>query len=465
MTARLEGIPWPLALAFAALAASLGAIAGIDPTTAIGVALGIALVLLVLASLTAGLVAFTLIAFLEYTLTGGPVLSLTKVAGAVLAAAWLGRMAIARDEDTFLSAHPLATYALLALLGWGTLSVTWSEAPSETILDVTRYLQVMILFLIVYSAVRTRAQAAWVLGAFLLGAAVTAAYGLLSRPSADPAESARIASTVGDPNVLAAILVAALALALGAALALRSSPALRGAALGIGFMCLISFIYTGSRGGVIALAAALVVSVLVAGRWKPQMFATALAVAAGAVLLFAAFAPQEIRERISETTAGEVRSNEGRLTVWQVGLRMVEDQPVRGVGLGSFETSSIHYVLEPGALTRTDQVIDTPKVAHNIYLQALAEMGIVGLLLLLAVLGFPIACAVRAARNFERRGDRELEIMARALVVALAGILAADFFVSETFNKLLWLLLGLGPALLAISLTGPGGAGRRRASG
>ena len=41
-----------------------------------------------------------------------------------------------------------------------------------------------------------------------------------------------------------------------------------------------------------------------------------------------------------------------------------------------------------------------------------------------------------------------MELFARGMIVALVGILAADFFISEQFGKQLWLLLGLGPALL-----------------
>ena len=67
------------------------------------------------------------------------------------------------------------------------------------------------------------------------------------------------------------------------------------------------------------------------------------------------------------------------------------------------------------------------------------------------MLGFPIGCALVAARDFNRTGDRQLEIMARALVVALAGFLVANFFATDIFSKMLWLLLGLGPAMLAVA--------------
>jgi O-antigen ligase len=131
---------------------------------------------------------------------------------------------------------------------------------------------------------------------------------------------------------------------------------------------------------------------------------------------------------------------------------MVEDKPVVGVGSGNFNVSSIHYLLvSPGAIERDEFIVDTPKVAHNTYLQILAELGIIGLTMFLLIIGFAIRCALHAARWFGRAGDSHMEIVARAMVIALVGILAADFFITEQYGKQLWLLLGLGPALLGVA--------------
>jgi hypothetical protein len=43
-----------------------------------------------------------------------------------------------------------------------------------------------------------------------------------------------------------------------------------------------------------------------------------------------------------------------------------------------------------------------------------------------------------------------MEILARAQVIALVGLLAALFFSSDLYKKQLWLLLAMGPAMLAI---------------
>ena len=46
-----------------------------------------------------------------------------------------------------------------------------------------------------------------------------------------------------------------------------------------------------------------------------------------------------------------------------------------------------------------------------------------------------------------------MELLARGLLLAMLGLLSADFFLSGQFCKQLWLLLGLGPAMLAIAKT------------
>jgi O-antigen ligase len=458
LSTRFEGLgPVPLTI-LTVTCAALGLLAGVDPRLAIAGALAIAFVLLALADLTAGLVVFTLGVFLEYILPAGPALSFPKLGGLLLGVSWLALVTTRSSaRPTFLGVHPWATCLLAAFLAWSTLSATWADDPAPALTDISRYAPNFLLFLIVFTAVRTRRQAAWVIGGLVAGAAVAAIYGLVVPP--DPtADAFRIESAAGNSNVLAAVSITGLVLSLGGALALRGSPVLRCGLVAVAALCLAASLLTGSRSGVIALGAVLVAAILFGGRWRAGAVVAAILVAVAATAFVAFYAPPEVRERITQTSPGEVSSDEGRVTIWQVGWRMVEDEPLRGIGVGNFSGSAIDYVLEPGLLTRTDQIIDTPKVAHNIYLHVLAELGVVGLALFLAILGFCLRCAHRAARRFRALGDERMEIVARALLIAMIGVLVSDFFASEQFSKVLWLLLALGPALewIARGASAPG---------
>jgi O-antigen ligase len=122
------------------------------------------------------------------------------------------------------------------------------------------------------------------------------------------------------------------------------------------------------------------------------------------------------------------------------------------VGTGNFPVSSVHYLLRPGVVQRTEKILEKPDVAHNTYLQIQTELGLVGLLFFLGIVVASLTSLAQAAREFRRRNDESMEIVARGVFVALVGLLAADFFISEMYSKLLWLLLALGPVLLGVAL-------------
>ena len=60
---------------------------------------------------------------------------------------------------------------------------------------------------------------------------------------------------------------------------------------------------------------------------------------------------------------------------WSVGWRMTRDHPVTGVGLAAFQTDAKNYVRSRGNLQFVRLIVDDPHVAHNVYLQQVAETG------------------------------------------------------------------------------------------
>jgi O-antigen ligase len=349
------------------------------------------------------------------------------------------------------ASHPFAAYAIALFLAWAAVSALWAEDSGRIEIILPRYALNLILFLIVYAAVRNGRQAIMLTSAYVLGASVAGLFAVLGpRGWAGPNEVARATGTVGDANELAAVLIPAIVLALVLALVAARGPLARLAAVGAAGVCMLALLLTLSRGGLVGLGCALLATIAVGGRWRPIAASLAVATALFTVGYFALVATPEERARVTEVQGGT-----GRTDIWTVGVRMVRAHPINGVGLGNFQTSSVHYLLEPGALQRSDFIVDTPKVAHNTFLQVLAELGAVGFALFLAILAFSLSAALRAARAFAAHGDHSMELLARGLLVSLVGILGADFFISANFQKQLWLLLGLCPALLVIARRSP----------
>lgn len=85
-------------------------------------------------------------------------------------------------------------------------------------------------------------------------------------------------------------------------------------------------------------------------------------------------------------------SNDGRTELWQVALHGFSASPLHGSGAGAYQT------LWNTGRSRPAYVIN----AHSLYLQAMAELGLPGLLLLLVLVGatiFGIAVRTRGARR------------------------------------------------------------------
>ncbi|MEX2108303.1 MAG: O-antigen ligase family protein [Solirubrobacterales bacterium] len=431
-------------------AAFVGFLAGVEPKLALGAAIAAAFLLLVFVDLAAGLAVFGFFSFLEL-LELGSALSVSKLGGVLLAISWLAFVLTREDgKSDFLSVHPVMSIVLGIFLGWVALSSLWAESTAAVTSSLWRYLLNAILFLIVFSAIRTHRQAVMVVTGFLAGSAAAGLYGMFFIASAVPiAETGRLGSSTLDPNELAAVLVAGMALSVGLLMNVRD-PGAKLIVASAGGFCFLATMLTGSRGGLVALTCMLIAAIVFGGRWRPQ-----LAVAGAVMAMFTAFyitslAPAEVRERVT-ATAGETRTTEGRTTLWQIGGRMVRAHPLNGVGAGNFQVSSRHYLIQPGTVFRSDEILLGNKETHNTYLQTAAELGLIGLGLFLTIILFSLGCLVRAAGIF-RKGDKvSHEALARSMIVATIGLLAADFFISEMFSKQLWLMLGVGPALLGIA--------------
>ncbi len=226
-----------------------------------------------------------------------------KVAGLLLALSWFALIATRpRAEHQFLTVHPLMSAVIGLFIGWALLSSTWAEAPGHAVASASRYALDAILFLIIFTAIRTPKQLGWILLAFTLGAAVAAIAGIASPPTT---EGGRIGSYELDPNQLGAALVAGVPLAV-ALVTLHREPPLRLLGVGTGLFGLVAIWLTASRGAIVATAVALLAALAIGARWRPAILLAAIVIAFSTFTYYSNFASTATQQRVlAAATQGE----------------------------------------------------------------------------------------------------------------------------------------------------------------
>jgi O-antigen ligase len=203
-----------------------------------------------------------------------------------------------------------------------------------------------------------------------VGATLVSAYGLIqylaARPATDPAEGTLLFEPLGYAN--AAGILAAIGIVISVGLALDSPSLGEGVVRALPLVVLCpTLALTDSKGSWAALAVALVV--LVAIRFRLRRGHLALLVAALA-----------IGAAVVIWSGGSAFWGE-RPTYWRVGWHEYRDNPALGSGAGTYVR------FWSGTQSPTGRIaLD----AHNLYLETLAELGPVGLALLVAALALPL---------------------------------------------------------------------------
>jgi len=129
------------------------------------------------------------------------------------------------------------------------------------------------------------------------------------------------------------------------------------------------------------------------------------------------------------------------VATWHVFL----DHPVLGVGPGQF---SKHYSAEYGNKIGLIEQRKTYR-GHNMYLETLAETGVVGLLSFLSIM-FVIMHGLWKARGRLKRTRPDLAATASAFLLCLAAYGISAVFDHLAYQRYLWLLLALSSATIRI---------------
>ncbi len=194
-----------------------------------------------------------------------------------------------------------------------------------------------------------------------------------------------------------------------------------------------------SRGGMLALVILGMVSFLLIDK-RPQHFALfGVAIVAGLML-----AGPEVRQRFAMTFASEEKrdgSAQSRLDMWLICVNLTAEHPLFGVGPDHFPLMASSLGLTKG------------KEAHSLWLQIGAELGAVGLgLLLLFYLATFLKLWPIARRKVPQASEWEVAV-SRMVIASQTGFMVSAQFVSLEGLELPYYitLIGAGSLKLASS--------------
>ena len=316
--------------------------------------------------------AVTLLAFRD----GGFFPSAWRAAAVALFAA--AALAIVLRRATLPSRAQLAVVVGLGVLaGWTALSALWSPDPGTSLLEAQRTL--VYLAAVVAAVLVGGRLLAGTLAAIGLVCAYSVGQRLLEGPPDPPVpfSGTLLQEPLGYANALGGLA----SIGLATTVALVRVPRLRLLVPALSGLFIVTIALTGNRSGWLAAFAGAAVALPLA--WERRRLAVSVAAVIGLVLALALTLPAG---SLADDEAARAGGNH-RPWYWHVAWQQASEFPIAGRGAGTFELAW----LEEQPIS--ESVLD----AHSLYLETLAELGLVGLGLLALALVPPLLAAFRGA--------------------------------------------------------------------
>jgi O-antigen ligase len=308
---------------------------------------------------------------------------------------------------------------LVAIIGF-------AEVQYDALLETMRFLSYVLAFWIWANLLRFQNRWVVVLALLMLSASLMAWYALIQdvhgtrnvlnviRPEQ---YEMRASGAYICPNHFAHLMQMMIIIGAGVVACRRINLSVRLIAGYTLLICLPALYLTESRSGMIGLVAGLVTLFIATSLRKGFRKFLLVLIAAPVIAASAGFvawkASPMLQERVALAMQGDVR-----LVIWKDSVDIVKAGPVMGSGLGSYRWMYPHF--------RTHLTVNAdPEFAHNDYLHYWAEIGLVGVLFMAAVVLALVAFAVRVIR---RDSEPDHAWLMGGMLGMMAGSLAHAMF-------------------------------------
>jgi O-antigen ligase len=336
---------------------------------------------------------------------------------------------------------PTTKYVAL-LLVWMILSVPGSLSEGTAFDTVFgNFIKTALMYVIAAAAIRGMRDVERLAAVYLASAAIYAAV-IITRFDIGDGSDWRLGHLYYyDANDFATLAVTAIPFGLYFLHAARNM-ALRALVAASLTVLTLAFVWSGSRGGFLALTA---VGIFVVARYREIPLRWRLSATTLVLLVLLGAASDQYWQQMGTITSDSDynRTGEtGRLQIWERGIGYMLGHPVLGVGPSNFQTAE--GTISPLAERQQFGIGVRWSAAHNTFIQAGAELGFPGLFFFTAML----VTAFRAQRQSFRNASRSTDTgrgpeLTRALTASLIGFLIGSLFLSLTYSEMLYTLLAM----------------------
>ncbi|MDD5644138.1 MAG: O-antigen ligase family protein [bacterium] len=208
-------------------------------------------------------------------------------------------------------------------------------------------------------------------------------------------------------------------------------------------LVILSVLLSKSRSGIACMLVGLTVFAILASREKKRYFLIGLSIVLAAVIISGTLFLPEIAERFSRFSSDT--SINTRITIWKDTLALVKQKPLLGFGLGSYKW--VYHSVRSAGMSRE---ID---FAHNDYLHAWVETGILGLALVLWFVFSYFKLGIRAIGLMRSSTKRFILYGIFSGIAAIMAHSLTDFNMHILANaSVLIILAGMGSGIMFSSV-------------
>lgn len=354
---------------------------------------------------------------------------------AITIAAW------AMSKERKLAPPNLATVALVAFGAWTCVTTYYALDVDYSAVLLDRTLKTIALCLVITLAATTKSRMQGVLWmiAVSLGYYAVKGGGFVVLTGGTHRVFGPDESMIEDNNSLGLALVMLLPL-LNYLRVTSERLLVRLGLLAVMALNFVAIIGTYSRGALVALAAAIVVTAL-----RSRSGAAMLVIGALIVGGLVQFMPDSWTERMASIqTYEEDASFAGRTAAWRTSVNIANERLLGG-GFSAVDLDEVaERFYSPGALT-------DGRAAHSIYFQVIGDHGYIGLALYVLMLGAAVLNTVMVLGLTRDRPELDwANHLARALQVSMAAFLVGGAALSMAYYDGFLILLMLSGALLYV---------------